>query len=225
MDYSEGPEYSASELRRYQAVRWNEPDGKPSILSEGGPRPQELGGYKAVRHNEPDGKPSNSTATDGPEGTSELSGYKAVRYNEPDGRSPEEERDLAATPSDVEHYAAVRHNEPDGKPNLHEDPVAESLKDFEGLARDNNLNIAKKYSKDGSASSKLTGNYTRDFPEEFEQKWTGPYTASGPRQDKKAAGGTRVQPSLDRQKAKLARHRGESKEKANAPASSRGRRR
>lgn len=173
------PEEASKEyqdLNQYEPVRWNEPDGKPVLSAEekskqykdlkeysepvawnephGQPpeHPEEaskeyedLDKYMPVAWNEPDGKPS-SPAVD--EDVPELNKYEPVRWNEPDGKAPEHPEEKSKRYKDLKGYTGpFTHQEPDGNPTG---------------------------SRQTSAGTErvLTGNYARDFPEEFAVSWT-----------------------------------------------------
>jgi hypothetical protein len=213
-----------AELRKYQSF---EPDSKPPGCVQGdeGYDARELDRYEAFRYNEPDGKPLAAGDSAATEHSSELRQYSdMVRFNEPDGKQVEENTS-GLSPAELDKYEAVRWNEPDGKAVEEVDSVAQSLKerdeDLDLLrasdvrASAGNLRLkgqsaeekatyrkmlesslsehssssdaidteavaAVKKARQMTTSSsspvieekKMTGNYVRDFPEEFSKTWS-----------------------------------------------------
>jgi hypothetical protein len=109
------------DLHNYTAVRYQEPDGKPSE-SEPVQKHEDLGKYGAVRSHEPDGK--YKTKLDRLVESQELNKYGAFRSHEPDGKyaanyaeaKPDtEEQESTPKYDDLGKYGAVRSCEPDGK--------------------------------------------------------------------------------------------------------------
>ncbi|GAB1319692.1 Serine-threonine rich protein [Madurella fahalii] len=103
------------DLDKYGAVRAHEPDGKYKMQPEPPSDPQELNKYGAVRSHEPDGKYKREPEP--PTDPQELSKYGAVRFREPDG-SYKLEPEIPADPQELSKYGAVRSHEPDGKYKL-----------------------------------------------------------------------------------------------------------
>ncbi|KAH6855982.1 hypothetical protein B0I37DRAFT_66172 [Chaetomium sp. MPI-CAGE-AT-0009] len=126
LDEQAVPKYQ--DLGKYGPVRAHEPDGKYKLESEAPAKPEELGKYGAVRAHEPDGK-----YKDVPEsrvGSEELNKYGAVRAHEPDGKyklAPETE----ISQQELDKYGAVRSHEPDGRYKAEADEVASSVKSEE----------------------------------------------------------------------------------------------
>ncbi|TPX17561.1 uncharacterized protein E0L32_012124 [Thyridium curvatum] len=108
------PSYDPAELAKYQAVRWNEPDGQPLVTEQADKvDPAELAKYTAVRYNEPDGKPLDAVTEEPP--AEELNKYGPVAYNEPDGKPKEADMPvdpvMEPVPEELEKYGPVAYNE------------------------------------------------------------------------------------------------------------------
>ncbi|KAH6685777.1 hypothetical protein F5X68DRAFT_16996 [Plectosphaerella plurivora] len=148
------PTFSAEEktkqykdLKEYSdPVQWNEPNGQaPERPEETGKQYEDLDKYEPVAWNEPDGKPPMPAAD---EGVPELDKYEPVKWNEPSGKTSQHPEEGSKQYKDLDGYTGpFTHQEPDGKPVV-------SQKSFAGQERP------------------LTGNYSRDFPEEFAVSWS-----------------------------------------------------
>ncbi|KAK1768152.1 hypothetical protein QBC33DRAFT_45870 [Phialemonium atrogriseum] len=186
-------EAPAGELKKYQAVRHNEPDGKPPTELRESPDPAELRRYEAVRWNEPDGQPATEddfTAQSLEE--FELSSISGEQHSKPviartypAGYVSEQEKaedlDLLRA-SDVRAAAGIVQSSsetPEEKTN-HRNMLESSMTRHatSSDAIDSQALSALRESKlKTEPERKLTGNYVRDFPEEFARSW-GADTAS-----------------------------------------------
>lgn len=121
----------------------------------------------------------------------ELRSYNAYRYQEPDGRAPETEEMRAAKLRDAEELEKYKpfftYNEPDGQAPEEHDQDIEALKEFDRRSQGTWLAeegfsskepeklgelIAQNLRGGSVAMYKVTGSFVRDFPEEFNTKWS-----------------------------------------------------
>ncbi|EAQ87493.1 hypothetical protein CHGG_04112 [Chaetomium globosum CBS 148.51] len=124
------PKYS--DLHRYTAVRYQEPDGKP-LDEQQVPKPADLAKYGPIRAHEPDGK--YKLESESPANPEELGKYGAVRAHEPDGKYKDVPESLVES-QELDKYGAVRTHEPDGKYKLApETPVSQKELDKYGAVR------------------------------------------------------------------------------------------
>lgn len=108
----------AAELKRYDAFRYNEPDGRPAsaMMNAQLYDTAELQQYQAVGYNEPNGKPAGVAESESYDPT-EVEKYQAFGYNEPNGLPREPPSgDFASRLADAAGYQPFSYNEPDGKP-------------------------------------------------------------------------------------------------------------
>lgn len=189
--------YDPEELAKYSPVYWNEPDGQPTAsadprIAEGLTKdydPAELAEYKPVYWNEPNGQPLPAMDETVAEGLTkeyspgELEGYdRAVRWKELDGQySTAAEEPDRADESSAEALRRLRKSQ-----RLDEDyeeinrrlMLGSQMKKDQAAsdATDHEASLAVKSAKARAANTEseghLTGNYVRDFPEEFEKSWT-----------------------------------------------------
>lgn len=152
-------------LDEYNAVKHQEPDGKPKPSAEELSKnydPEEVRRYQSVRYQEPDGKPEPSAEELSKDyDPEEVARYRAVRYLEPDGK-PEptaEELSKQYDPEEVAKYRAVKYQEPDGKP----EPSAEELSknyDPEEVAKYQAVRYQEPDGKPEPSAEELSKNYT-----------------------------------------------------------------
>jgi hypothetical protein len=119
------------DIKNHTPCRYNEPDGRPVIMSDGVfDVEEELKKYTPYRYNEPDGKfphelepvPISETFGDLP-AEEDIKKYTPYRYNEPDGKFPHELEPMPiseqfgdlSVEEDVGKYTPYKYNEPDGK--------------------------------------------------------------------------------------------------------------
>ncbi|KAK3294223.1 uncharacterized protein B0H64DRAFT_400152 [Chaetomium fimeti] len=142
------PKYS--DLHRYTAVRYREPDGKP-LDEQPAPKHEDLGKYGPVRAHEPDGKYKIESAA--PATPEELNKYGAVRAHEPDGKYKDVSEPLVES-EELDKYGAVRAHEPDGKYKLApEAPTSQQELDKYGAVRSHEPDGRYKAEADEAASS------------------------------------------------------------------------
>ncbi|KAL2760230.1 hypothetical protein ACRALDRAFT_2024257 [Sodiomyces alcalophilus JCM 7366] len=178
------------DLNKYGKVEWNEPDGKPAPTPEENSKQYtDLDKYGKVEWNEPDGKPA-PTGEEASKRYSDLHKYGKVEWNEPDGMPAPTAEETSKVYTDLHQYGKVEWNEPDGKPpmdpeesskqytDLHryEQPFrhepSETAEDLDALRpSDIRANMAYK-TEAGGKERQLTGNYVRDFPEDFQVSWS-----------------------------------------------------
>lgn len=192
--------YDPEELAKYGPVMWNEPDGLPIESSKKDIDPAELARYGPVSWNEPDGQPS--TAAEGlfkrfygpvklegaedniaGQGASARTGLEegdAKRdYSKPFRMAPEElDR---ADESSAEVLRRIRESQrldTDSEEINRRHMMESQMKKYQAASdvTDHEASLAVKSARAKAANteskSQLTGNYVRDFPEEFEKSWT-----------------------------------------------------
>ncbi|KAI6784855.1 uncharacterized protein J7T54_007949 [Emericellopsis cladophorae] len=125
---SAGAEYEDS--HRYNAVRWNEPDGLPTKSTEEKSKEyQDLDRYQQTRWNKADNMPRKS-----PEAMSkacpDLNKYGSMQWSESD-RVREATPEITKERDDLDQYGAVKWNEPDGLPKA---TAEERTKHYEDLS-------------------------------------------------------------------------------------------
>jgi hypothetical protein len=199
----------AAEAAKYQPFAYNEPDGKPSsavdmdtshdAADEGEIDPSELRKYQPFGYNEPDGSNAedvDATARSLEEFDREQRAGHRMPYIEPTEQERAEDLDLLRA-SDIrsafEKTAAPKETVPR---NVLETSMSRLATAFDAEVQEaaESLKEAKQRS---SEEKQLTGNYVRDFPEDFARSWTSsviPETTVG----STAAGSSPLQPALDR---------------------------
>ncbi|KAK3352211.1 hypothetical protein B0T25DRAFT_179801 [Lasiosphaeria hispida] len=150
-----------SDLGNHEAFDYEDSETKASsIARQVDEMASELDGYKPVHHNQPDGKSGESGK--GRYDTSEMKQYEAVMWDEPDGK-PVKRSDLETTPEEKTHYRQVLEQ-------IMSRSAAES--DAEDAKASSVLQQARERKVQALKQHTLTGNYVRDFPEEFAQSWS-----------------------------------------------------
>lgn len=167
------------------AYRWNEPDGKPTpsadprVLEEATKNYTDTGEYdRAYRWNEPDGKPA-PTAEELRRSYTDLDKYGPVMYQEPDGQ-PDIHQDPVQQGLD-KMDAQDQESKDIEKVNYRK--MLDSLMKrhqtaSDAIDREASLTVKSAKAKvqeenaTESSGSTMTGNYARDFPEDFKKSWT-----------------------------------------------------
>ncbi|KAK4207900.1 hypothetical protein QBC37DRAFT_85839 [Rhypophila decipiens] len=185
------------DLETYGPFLSHEPDGKYATeQSQSAKQSQELGQYQAFRSHEPDGKyaAQSESCTEVPD----LGYHEAFGYEDSETMTPPPGH---GTGADLKEYKTVHFNELDGptashlKEQNHDTPstVEEMAGGTEGLETSKSeyrqlqeLLMAETAAEESAAGNakvdgvneepdsfkSLTGNYVRDFPEEFTQSWS-----------------------------------------------------
>ncbi|KAI1875083.1 uncharacterized protein JN550_002512 [Neoarthrinium moseri] len=130
----------------------------------------------------------------------DLDNYKPTEFSD---ASHEQEEKPFQEYGDLEQYKAYRFQEPQGKAALGRDVVNESLKEFDLKAQERETleksmadhitasnaadreavaNVQASRQKTGDEKSRMTGNFIRDFPEDFSQSWNSHSTGLQPEQ-------------------------------------------
>ncbi|KAK0643799.1 hypothetical protein B0T16DRAFT_331615 [Cercophora newfieldiana] len=154
------PKADSEELGKYQAFRSHEPNGKYAVEAESSKDDADLGGnHEAFGYEDAEVTPS-PPESQGRVDAAELRKYNAIRYNEPDGKSA-----LAEPTNDAGFDYDLKHSKPEGKgpEKTHYRKMLESF-----MAQSANQRQAATRPSDFPT---LTGNYVRDFPEEFAKSW------------------------------------------------------
>ncbi|OIW28258.1 hypothetical protein CONLIGDRAFT_681230 [Coniochaeta ligniaria NRRL 30616] len=205
--------HEAAASREYQEIRFAEGDAG---VTESGSETSvsELQQYGSVRHNEPDGKPSeqlDSTAKSLDEFDRKQRDGRQIPYLEPTEEERAEDLDLLrasdvrasfARMSDAEHPPEMELQNRDLLESLMSRHTATSdAVDQEAAA---SVREAKRRSLEGEGQRseqgrQLTGNYVRDFPDEFTGSWAATFRPEQPMSSNSSADVPLVQPALDRQ--------------------------
>ena len=206
----------SSELATYKAYRSHEPDGKyaASYVKEK-PDSSELATYGAFRSHEPDGKYAASNTA--PAEPADAQKYQAFRSHEPDGKYAAE-AEAAAEAQDLANHEAFTYEDAETRPppqeyqpNKEQEKTPYRKKVEELMARaateSNASGVSGAISQSAESNSggsqepaTLTGNYVRDFPEEFSKSWpsgTSEATSSLLSPEQTTSDGT-IQPALER---------------------------
>lgn len=163
--------YEPAELQDYERpVQWNEPDGQPPTaadeLSESYPDPEHSGGH-----------PSSVQADSVKAGLEEMD---ARRDYESAFRLAPEELDRADEPSAevLRSVGKSQQIDQEHKESKRRQMLEQQMKKYQTAsdATDYEASLAVKSARARAANvepeRQLTGNYVRDFPEEFDKSWT-----------------------------------------------------
>ncbi|KAK3687830.1 hypothetical protein B0T22DRAFT_139907 [Podospora appendiculata] len=152
---------------QYQAVRSDEPNGKSAVQEEPNIEAPDLGNHEAFSYEDSESKIAPPT-NQGAEG--DLFEYSAARPNEPDGKKTSEVQQESYDSAELNQYQAVRWNEPDGKPA--EQQAAEAtILEAKLEPKSHYRELLESLMTQTGQHNALTGNYVRDFPEEFATSW------------------------------------------------------
>lgn len=188
--YQVDPTTDNPDLGSYGPFRSHEPGGKYAAEQlESATHPRELGQDKAVRSHEPHGKyaAQSESCTEVPD----LGNHEAFGYEDTETNSLNPGHEIGA---DLKEYKTVYNNEADKQTTSHVReknhsapiPLEETEKSeyrqlqelmmSEAATEDSTEspigNLSLDSANDNPTSSEvLTGNYVRDFPEEFSQSW------------------------------------------------------
>lgn len=208
----------SAELSTYGAFRSHEPDGKYALRNATPAEPADAQRYQAFRSHEPDGKyaaeaeASKETAKE----AEDLANHEAFGYEDAETRPLPQEVQPAYEdydPAELRKYEAVRWNEPDGQPTQQlpaqdQTPFRKKVEQLMAQAAaesDLSDNTPSDPQQPSGGSRPLTGNYIRDFPEDFSKSWTATTSTAqsnspllSPEQQQQQQSPARVQPSLDR---------------------------
>lgn len=99
----------------------------------------------------------------------DLGNYSPKEFDSVDQSYPVHPEEATKKYNDLGTYGAVRWNEPDGLPSDAKDQVASGLNAYDAQKAPSK-NTEGNEKKDNHR--KLTGNYARDFPEEFTRSWS-----------------------------------------------------
>lgn len=187
--YKQDPESSVdpSELARYQAFRAHEPDGMyaAAAAQNNSAQPDSNKEYPDLEwynhglfSHEPDGKYAAAAGEESGVEKSDLSSYGAFRSHEPDGKYAAEA--AKPTPGQVLEGESFEYDlkgfEASGATPEEKTYYRQMLESLMARAAEEEAKAADASPKGkpaGSTEKKiLTGNYVRDFPEEFARSWT-----------------------------------------------------
>ncbi|KAL2257668.1 hypothetical protein VTK26DRAFT_9326 [Humicola hyalothermophila] len=185
-----------AELRQYQAFRSHEPDGKYAAEAASAAEAQDLGNHEAYSYEDSECKSAAQETTEVGSDPEELRKYQAVRWNEPDGK-PADEKTNGQTLFEYDLSGGVssefQREQKTPFRKMVEELMAESAEAPEDTKADS-------LSSSPQPARTLTGNYVRDFPEEFTRSWPNQSletTASLLSTEQKESSGV-IQPSLER---------------------------
>lgn len=168
-----------------QPVQWNAPDGLPPTAAEKpGMEYTDLDQYEPIMYQEPDGHlpgPRDSTK----EGLEEMD---AVRDYENGDRLASEGLDRADEPSAEVPRRLRKSQEAIGefKESERRQMLEQQMNRYQTAsdATDHEASLAIKFARARAANAEserqLTGNYARDFPEEFDKSWTETLSKTSP---------------------------------------------
>jgi hypothetical protein len=199
----------ADELATYKAFRSHEPDGKYAAEAAAETETQDLANHEAFGYEDTETRPSPEECQPS-RNAPDLEGYRTPKLDERQGPTPSSSAHEDYDPAELRKYQAVRWNEPDGNPAAAEtagydmngetkhEKTPYRMKVEEFMARA----AAEPDVADPSEAQKpaLTGNYVRDFPEDFSKSWAnsmaqGTSSLLSPEQQESSR---TVQPALDR---------------------------
>ncbi|KAK3324524.1 hypothetical protein B0T19DRAFT_231844 [Cercophora scortea] len=167
----------SSELGQYQAVLSDEPNGKYAVQEETSIEAPDLGNHEAFSYEDSESKiapPTNLGVED------DLFEYSPACHNEPDGKETPEVEQNSCDPAELSQYKVVRWNEPDGKPAeqqaaevtvLEHDLEGESPAEAQLETKSHYRELLESLMPQPEQHKSLSGNYVRDFPEEFAASW------------------------------------------------------
>lgn len=189
-----------AELARYRTAAL-EADGKQAdAADEGDIDPSELRKYQPFGYNEPDGsnvEDVDATARSLEEFDQEQRAGHRMPYLEPTEQERAEDLDLLRA-SDIrsvfEKTAAPKETVPR---NVLETSMSRLATAFDAEVQEAAVSL-KEAKQRSSEEKQLTGNYVRDFPEEFARSWTSSVIPE-PNVRSTAASSSPLQPALDRQ--------------------------
>lgn len=170
-------EYDPAELSEYKPVYWNEPDGQsPTAAKEPSEKYTDLDQYGSIGYQQADGHPTGQAGSvqDG------LEDMDARREYESADRLASEDLDRADEPSAEvlrkmskgqqidEDYGDVRRRQM-MEQQMRKYQTASDATDYEASLAVKNIRAR---AANAESERQLTGNYVRDFPEEFDKSWT-----------------------------------------------------
>lgn len=168
-----------------QPVQWNAPDGLPPTAAEKpGMEYTDLDQYEPVMYQEPDGHPPGPRDST-KEGLEEMD---AVRDYENGDRLASEGLDRADEPS-AEVLRRLRKSQEaigEYKESERRQMLEQQMNRYQTAsdATDHEASLAIKFARARAANAEserqLTGNYARDFPEEFDKSWTETLSKTSP---------------------------------------------
>ncbi|KAL2130578.1 hypothetical protein VTI74DRAFT_6223 [Chaetomium olivicolor] len=210
-----------AELGKYKAFRSHEPDGKYAAEAQAAKTEDDTCNHEAFTYEDAEARqlPQETLASNH---APDLEGYRTVKL---DGRKESAENSWDDyDPAELRKYQAVRWNEPDGKP-AEEQTAGQAIFDYDlkgetpsdvngkttfqdlvdklmakAAAESDVSNSQAAASSQPQPSETLTGNYVRDFPEDFAKSWSNqiPSSTHSLLSAEQQQSTTTVQPALDR---------------------------
>lgn len=168
-----------SELATYKVFRSHEPDGKYAPTNAPPVKPADTKNYQgAFRRHKPDGKYTARSQPAVTDETQDLANHEAFTYEDAETRPlPDEARpskttdDAPAKIDPVENVETLPEQKSAFRQQVDEfmARAAAESGDVPGASSDDSI---KASSSKTQPQGSLTGNYVRDFPEDFAQSWT-----------------------------------------------------
>jgi len=181
------PESDPEELQKYQAFRSHEPDGSYAAQARPSEEDADLGNHEAFSYEDAEVTRSpteNQVPKELPEEgfaelqLDELQKYNAVHYNELDGKLAEL-KEANETVFDYDLKAAESEDGSSDKTYYRktlESIMSQSAAESDAIDADTSASLRsskeRRNATEPTQSSTLTGNYVRDFPEEFARSWS-----------------------------------------------------
>jgi hypothetical protein len=203
----------ADELATYKAFHSHEPDGKYAAEAAAANETEDLANHEAFGYDDAETRPLPQECQPS-KNAPDLEGYRTPKLDERQDPTASSSAHEDYDPAELRKYQAVRWNEPDGNPATAEaagqtlgydmngetnyEKTPYRMKVDELMAR----TAAESDVAEPSQAQKpaLTGNYVRDFPEDFSKSWANSMaqgTSSLLSPEQKESDRT-VQPALDR---------------------------
>lgn len=205
--------YDTAELQEYQEVSLKEPDVHDTTTGRREADADELGQYGPVKHNEPDGKApeqTDSTVEALDEFDKKQRTGRQVPYIEPTEEEKAEDLDLLRASDIRASFNIPPSSETAEAKSQTRDSLVSSTAAHEAISdsADQEAAAAVKEARQRSRETEgqvtdqgrqHTGNYVRDFPEEFSRSWSSSFTPEELTSSASAAQPERLQPALNRQ--------------------------
>ncbi|KAL2164990.1 hypothetical protein VTH06DRAFT_286 [Thermothelomyces fergusii] len=220
-----------AEAQRYQAFRSHEPDGKYALeaqeareaqdlanheaftyedaeirhwpQSQPSKNPPDVEGYETLRHHQASAPAEANSAHEDYE-SEEQRKYQAVPWSEPDGKPIEADGSSQTLPENTTNGDSRKQEQTPFRRKV-EELMAQAAAESDGLEADNQA--AQQANLNNNRDDRpraLTGNYTRDFPEEFSKSWASELPQAFPSlltAEQRSSEGA-IQPALDRHNSK-----------------------
>lgn len=198
---TEAMEDIQEELEKYQPFRSHEPDGSYKAAAQPDPEEEDSGYHEAFGYEDSEVARAAAETQDIID-PAELRRYYAVRFNEPDGKKIEDDQ----SKDDVFDYDLRDARAEATVPKTHYRKMLDSFMSQSAAVSDaidadtsSSLHFSKgkEDALQPEPSAPLTGNYVRDFPEEFTKSWTSEVDVSSSSAAEETTAGV-LEPALNR---------------------------